>query len=231
MVLDVHLERYDGPLDLLIHLIHRHELDIFELSISEITDKFVEEIRLMQELDIDIAAEFIELASYLIYLKSRRMLPADFANLQEEEDPEAAFAGKLLEFTFAKELAENLQKRESLSLRFFIRRESLVIPREEVYREDPFTIADLFFRAGENKKEKKLVVEDMSKQAEAAAEKTRKMLLERRETLWSYLAGLFSGKFLQAVSFGTVLELSKQNEVNSYQPENFAEILIRSMKM
>jgi segregation and condensation protein A len=226
LILDVHLERYEGPLDLLIHLIHRHELDIFEVSVSEITDRFVEEIRRMRELDMDVAAEFIELASYLIYLKSRMMLPATFADFPED-DPEAAFAGKLLELAFSKELAENLRQRENLSGRFLLRRDTIVIPKEGIFREDPFILADLFFGISERKKEKKLVVEDMSGQAEEVARKTIEILLGRRETLWSFLAEVFSGRFRQAVSFGTVLELSRQNKVTSYQEKNFSEILIK----
>ncbi|MDR2401741.1 MAG: segregation/condensation protein A [Deferribacteraceae bacterium] len=229
MVLDVHIERYDGPLDLLIHLIHRHELDIFELSVSDITDKFVDEIRCMQELDMDVAAEFIELASYLIYLKSRMMLPVAFTDFPEE-DPEAVFAGKLLELAFTKELSVNLQHREDLSGKFLIRRETLLIPREALLRGDPFILADLFFTAEDNKIEKKLVVEDMSAQAEEVSKKTTEILLDRKETLWSYLAGIFSDRFRQAVSFGTVLELTRQNRVYSYQAENFSEILIKSAK-
>jgi chromatin segregation and condensation protein Rec8/ScpA/Scc1 (kleisin family) len=71
------------------------------------------------------------------------------------------------------------------------------------------------------------VVEDMSGQADEVARKTIEILLGRKETLWSFLAGVFSGRFRQAVSFGTVLELSKQNKVTSYQEKNFSEILIR----
>jgi segregation and condensation protein A len=222
--LDVHIERYEGSLDLLIHLIHKHELDIFEVSISEITDRFLEEIHKM--LDMDIAAEFIELASFLIYLKSRLMLPIAFADIPEE-NPEAAFAGKLLELTFAKELSMNLERRESLSGKFLARSDALFVPRENAPQEDPFVLANLFFGA-RDKKEKKLIVEDTSRQVNEVATKTTEFLLGRKETLWSTLAGIFNGKLRQAVSFGTVLELSKQNRVNSYQDENFTEILIRN---
>jgi segregation and condensation protein A len=229
LVLDVHLERYDGPLDLLIHLIHRHELDIFEVSISEITDKFVEEIRRMHALDMDVAAEFIELASYLICLKSRLMLPVSFPELPED-DPEAVFAGKLLELAFSKEISLNLKEREKLSGRFLVRRQALTLSNAEMFREDPFVLANLFFEAGENKKEKKLVMENMTKQAEAVMRQTTEILTGRKETLWSLLARIFPEKLRRAVSFITVLELSKQNEVNSYQDGNFSEILIRNEK-
>ena len=88
-LLDIKILDYEGPLDLLIHLVYKNEMNIFNVSISEITSQFIDEIRKMKEMDIEVAAEFINMASYLVYLKSRMLLPRDSSS-EDDIDPEEA---------------------------------------------------------------------------------------------------------------------------------------------
>lgn len=121
----VALPAFEGPLDLLLHLIQKHELDILDIPISFVTEKYVEYIMLMQELNIDIASEYLVMAATLAHIKSRSLLPPspDDADqeAQEEEDPRAELVRRLLEYQKYKLAAEQLGERSVLGRDLFPR--------------------------------------------------------------------------------------------------------------
>jgi segregation and condensation protein A len=96
----VQLKNFEGPLDLLLFFIKRDELNIYDIPISHITKEFLEYIRLMEVLDLDVASEFIYMASMLMSIKARMMLPADKEDDDEldEDDPRYELVQKLLEY-------------------------------------------------------------------------------------------------------------------------------------
>ncbi|MFU8811477.1 MAG: segregation and condensation protein A [Balneolaceae bacterium] len=106
----VHLKNFEGPLDLLLFFIKRDELDIYDIPISHITGEYLEYIRLMEELDLDVASEFIYMASLLMSIKARMMLPSVQSDDEEldENDPRYELVQKLLEYKRYKEMAEKL---------------------------------------------------------------------------------------------------------------------------
>jgi segregation and condensation protein A len=109
----VSLQVFEGPLDMLLYLIRKHELDIFDIPIGFITQKYLEYLNLMQELNLDLASEFIEMAAQLTYIKSRMMLPADPTadedpGLEPGEDPREELVRALLEYQKYKTAAEAL---------------------------------------------------------------------------------------------------------------------------
>lgn len=161
-LLDVKILDYEGPLDLLIHLVYKNEMNIFNVSISEITSQFIDEIRKMKEMDIEVAAEFINMASYLVYLKSRMLLPRDGSS-EDDIDPEEAkfrFNQLLIEYSFYKDMAQKLKGYEINSGKFLARTHSIVILREELFTEDAYKLASAFFNMASGKKEKKMVVKN-----------------------------------------------------------------------
>lgn len=106
----VQLKNFEGPLDLLLFFIRRDELNIYDIPISHITREFLEYIRLMEELDLDVASEFIYMASLLMSIKARMMLPVERSEDEEldEEDPRYELVQKLLEYKQYKEMAEKM---------------------------------------------------------------------------------------------------------------------------
>jgi len=111
----VHLDNFDGPLDLLLHLIKRHEVNIYDIPITLITRQYLEYIDLMQEMNLDIAGEFLVMAATLIHIKSRMLLPRpDPTQDDPEEDPREALVRRLLEHQKFKAAAELLHERETL---------------------------------------------------------------------------------------------------------------------
>ena len=111
----VKLENFEGPLDLLLHLIRKHEVNIYDIPIALITQQYLDYIDLMQEMNLDVAGEFLVMAATLIHIKSRMLLPRpDPAQEDPEEDPREALMRRLLEHQKFKAAAELLHERETL---------------------------------------------------------------------------------------------------------------------
>jgi segregation and condensation protein A len=111
----VRLDNFEGPLDLLLHLIRRHEVDIYDIPIALITQQYLDYIDLMQELNLDVAGEFLVMAATLIHIKSRMLLPRpDPTQEDAEDDPREALVRRLLEHQKFKAAAELLHERETL---------------------------------------------------------------------------------------------------------------------
>src|SRR5712691_3553887 len=112
----VKLENFEGPLDLLLHLIKKNEVNIHDIPIALITQQYLATIELMQELDLDIAGDFLVMAATLIHIKSKMLLPRPetAAGVEEDEDPRDALVRRLLEHQKFKAAAELLNEREQV---------------------------------------------------------------------------------------------------------------------
>lgn len=120
----VKLEVFEGPLDLLLYLIKRDELDIYDISLERITKQYLEYLQAFKELNIEVAGEFVVMAANLIYLKSRSLLPADQQPPEEdveEDDPRWELIRQLIEYKKFKEAAAQLQLRQFEQERIFAR--------------------------------------------------------------------------------------------------------------
>src|SRR5580700_7728785 len=111
----IHLEAYDGPLDLLLDLIKKQEIDIHDIPISKITGQYLEYLHKLEQLDMDISADFIYMAATLIYIKSKMLLPADpLAGPEEQEDPREELVHRLLEHEKFKNAAQLLYQKQQI---------------------------------------------------------------------------------------------------------------------
>jgi segregation and condensation protein A len=111
----VKLQVFEGPLDLLLHLIRQNEVDIIDIPVAKIAEQYVEYLDVMQSLDLDVAAEYLVMAATLAYIKSRMLLPPTDEELDDDEiDPRAELVARLLEFQRYKEVASALSKRRWL---------------------------------------------------------------------------------------------------------------------
>ena len=136
----VSLPEFEGPLDLLLHLVRVNQVDITDIPVATICDQFHETLRLMEELDLDIAAEYVYEAAQLIYLKSRMLLPRQRNERGEEEDPRQELVERLLDYRRLKEAAQSLAEIHSL------RREVWTLPKRplpEAEREDGIELGDV----------------------------------------------------------------------------------------
>src|SRR4051812_20720358 len=112
----VQLEIFEGPLDLLLYLVKKEEVDIYEVNLTKIATQFVACVELMRELDLDIAGEFLVMASTLMYIKSRELLPKEqqavVEDEEDEDDPRWELIRQLVEYKKFKDAAAQLQARE-----------------------------------------------------------------------------------------------------------------------
>ena len=131
------LESFEGPLDLLLHLISKNKVSIYDIPIVEITDQYLEAIVGIEDADIENASEFIVLASQLLYIKSRMLLPKNDAE-EDEEDPRDELAKRLLEYQQYKEASKELRKTEFWS-RYMVFKEAedikFPVPEYDIHHE------------------------------------------------------------------------------------------------
>src|SRR4051812_38825624 len=113
--LKITLPLYEGPLDLLLDMIRKQKIDIYDIPIANITKQYLEYLHLIQEMDVDVASEFLVIAAQLIYIKSKMLLPPDpDATEEENEDPRAELVRRLLEHEKFKNAAQMLYQREMI---------------------------------------------------------------------------------------------------------------------
>jgi len=139
---EVKLEIFEGPLDLLLHLIRKNEVDIFDIPIARITDQYLEYVDMLKALNINLAGDFFVMASTLIHIKSKMLLPG-FEDEEEEEDPRLEIMRPLLEYIRLKEMAGELSERELLDRDVFLHPISPG-PKDQMQGEESFLDVNLF---------------------------------------------------------------------------------------
>ncbi len=138
---------FEGPMDLLIHLIKKHEVDVYDIPIALITDQYLHYIELMKAMNIDLAGDFLVMAATLAQIKSKMLLPVH-ENEEDDEDPRTALTRPLLEYLQMKTAAEQLSQRPLLGEDTFTRKpgksDFIAEPEEEVIKVGLFELIDAF---------------------------------------------------------------------------------------
>ncbi len=243
MSISVKLEAFEGPLDLLLHLIDKNKVNIHDIPIVEITEQYMEYIRQMETKNLDIMSEFLVMAATLIKIKSQMLLPKDETNEEEEQDPRQELVERLLEYKMYKYVSQDLKDRE-LDAAKILYKES-TIPKEIAdYKEEidtssllsELTLAKLhkIFEAVMKKQVDKI---DPIRSKFGKIEKEEVNLSEKIQAIQRYgllyktfsFRGLLeaqSGKMDIIVTFLGVLELIKVGQVEIAQNYLFDDIVI-----
>jgi len=227
----VKLEVFEGPLDLLLYLIKRDEIDIYDIPIEHITRQYLEYLEAFQVLDLDIAGEFVVMAANLIYIKSRSLLPVHQQSeeeTEEETDPRWELVRQLLEYKKFKEASELLGQREVHQSNLFARNPE----PPEVSSERPLSEVSIFDLINAFQKVLKRVhkTEDLREIFEENYTVSDKIEFVLRMTS-SRVALKFSELFVSAatrteivVTFLALLELIRLKQIGVRQSEDFGEI-------
>lgn len=109
MGIPVKLEAFEGPLDLLLHLIEKNKIDIYDIPIAEITDQYLSYVQAMKETDLDVMSEFLVMAATLLRIKSKMLLPVEESLPEEEQDPRLELVERLLEYKLYQHMAYELK--------------------------------------------------------------------------------------------------------------------------
>lgn len=235
----VNLEVFSGPLDLLLHLIERSEIDIYNIPIVEITDQFLAYLQTMEFLDLQIAADFLLMAATLMQIKARMLLPRPVLETEEEEaveeeDPRAELVEKLLEYKKVKEMAAQLQNREREASKCFARTGGFFPDLEVAAAAEPVgqvTLWDLVqaFSALLESLLPRLELKGMPEEQYSIQDKMDEILERLNRTPRVSFFALFAGqpsKKALITSFLALLELIRMHKVLARQDRIFGEIVI-----
>jgi segregation and condensation protein A len=226
------LEGFEGPLDLLLHLIQKNELDIFNIPIALVTEQYLEYLQLMKVLNLDVAGEYLLMASTLLHIKSKMLLPkSSEGEEEEEEDPRAELVRRLLEYQKYKQAAGELEKRPLLDRDVFIRlvtTEPGEEPEEERVEVNLFELLEAFRQVLERVKLEsvhEVILEHLS-----VEDKIQEILtiLEREKRSMAFHR-LFPEQALRKVVIITllaILELVKMKRIRIFQLAPFETIRV-----
>lgn len=141
MVISYKLEKFEGPLDLLLHLIEKNKIDIYDIPIVEITQQYLDYVQQMEKEDLNIVSDFLVMAATLLEIKSKLFLPVEVNEEGEEEDPRAELVARLLEYKKYKMMALVLQDREDAAIRLLFKNPT--IPKAVARYEPPVDLDQL----------------------------------------------------------------------------------------
>lgn len=226
---------FEGPLDLLLHLIKKSKMEIFDIEISEITNQYINFIKEMEEMNLDIASEYLVMASELIEMKSRKLLPNSKEDDEEviEENPEDELKRRLLEYQKYKESTEVFRNLEENRNSYYTKApESLKQYSAEKLENDGsvgvYDLLDAFQKLLERQefskpKDTKITRKELSVKERVV--KIRTILKERKRINFVDLFDDFSKPYV-VVTFLSILEMTKNREINLKQDSNFSDIYL-----
>lgn len=232
--LKISLPLYEGPLDLLLDLIRRQKLDIYDIPIAKITEQYLEYLHLMEEMNVDVASEFLLIAAQLIYIKSRMLLPPDPDALPEEaEDPRTELVRRLLEYEKFKNAAQMLHQRELVENAAWSNPGSIAMEESELEPEVAVTLYDLLlvFRDVVKRSEQRPLLQ--VDRDEFSVEQMMAFLFEKIASasdavaLSDVLPEIMSRRAL-ITAFLALLELTRLRAIYLKQDKTFGEITVRA---
>lgn len=220
----IHLPNFEGPFDLLLYFIKRDEIDIYDIPIARITEEFLDYLKIIKLIDLELAGDFILMASNLMFIKARLLIPQNLENQDDEsEDPRMQLVQKLLEYKQIKEAAEELKNNESENLYLI---ERTFFPEEEeietVYSNtdifDMITALKFAIDRLENVKQEHLVEMFPVSTAEQKNEIRNHLSRKGRLSFFEFIKN--QNKQFIIVSFLAILEMVKDNEIAFNQDED-----------
>lgn len=227
--LEVFLEAFEGPLDLLLYLIRRQNLDVLDIPIAEITRQYMEYIELMQELELELAGEYLLMAAMLAEIKSRMLLPRAHSEA-EEEDPRAELVRRLQEYERFKKAAEDIDGLERLERDAWLA--SAELTERKVVRLVPqVTLQEMLFAFKEVLARSAMFAHHhVQREALSVRERMSEILSQLRESSFVEFAKLFrpeEGRMGVTVTFIAILELAREALLEIVQAEAYAPIHVR----
>lgn len=232
---ELRLDNFEGPLDLLCYLIDKNKMDIYKIEISKIADQYIEYLKEQEKLDLEIASEFLVMASELLLVKSKGLLPKE--NDDEAELTEEELLNRIIEYKKFKEISKVFKERiEIYSNRVHKLPEKIELPKQELEKKYTLQqIVDIYSKLlerEENKKNEnaknieKIAIHDVYSVSDKVRDIFRE-LIKRPKFVFNKLFSLKEKPRAEVVTaFSGVLELSRRNKINTSQEELFGDIVV-----
>lgn len=232
----VRIENFEGPLDLLLHLIKKNEINIYDIPVAMIAQQYLEYLEAMEELNLNVAGDFLVMAATLLQIKSKMLLPVDETADDDEEgpDPREELVRRLLEYKAFKEAARQLDDQEKMWREIFWREQAPLV--EEVEEELPlenvslFDLVDALKEVLERNPSSRLI--EIVPDNLTVRERMNLILetLEGKDTVsFATLFGGSSHRMVVVVTFLALLELMRLRIARVFQAETFGPILVSRM--
>lgn len=231
----IKIDNFEGPLDLLIYLIEKNKMDIYDIQLSEITDQYIEYLNAMEKLNLEIASEFLVMASSLLFLKSKRLLPKD--ENETEELTEEELIRRIIEYKKYKEISGKLKENYIIfSKRITKGQEQIELPKRKLEKEYDNQIIPEIYRnlvertnqkLNQNAKniEKIALVEHYT--VASKVKEMFKVLVKQRKFVFNKMFSIKQKDKQEVVTaFSGLLELSRRNKVATRQEEIFGDIVV-----
>lgn len=235
----IKLENFEGPLDLLLNLIEKNKMSIYDIKIDQITDQYIEYLNRANELNLEIASEFIVMASTLLYFKSKKLLPGK--QDEEEEITEDELIRRIIEYKKYKDITNTLRRNfDEYSKRFYKLPENIKLPKQQLqekYEEN--IIPSLYQKLWEKNQNK---INENAKNIEKIAitdtytvvskvKEMFKVLIKNKSFVFNKLFSAKNRDKQEVVTaFSGLLELSRRSKVETEQEELFGDITVRKCK-
>lgn len=231
----IKLDNFEGPLDLLCHLVDKNKMDINQIKISEITDQYIDYINKMQELNLDVTSEFILMASTLLFIKSKSLLPKqveDEAELTEEE-----LVHRIIEYKKYKEISKKLKEfYQVYSKRFYKVPDKIELPARKLEQNYSKDLIEQSYKNLLEKNKSKINKNAINIEKIAITETVTvtskvkdifKELIKKPRFIFSKLCTAKRYTRLETVTaFSGILELTRRNKIRAQQEKNFADIIV-----
>ena len=235
----IKIDNFEGPLDLLCHLIDKNKMDIYDIKINEIADQYIEYLNQMEEMNLDIASEFVIMASTLIYLKSKSLLPKQ--EEAEEELTEEELIQRIIEYKKYKEIIKKLKVNYEENSKIFLgNQEQIELPKRQIEKEYDKELIPNIYKTFLKKNEEKINknAENIEKIAitdnYTVASKVKEMfkaLIKNNRFVFNKLFSLKEHNKQEVVTaFSGLLEMSKRDKVNTRQEDLFKDIIVEKKK-
>ena len=229
--LQVFLEAFEGPLDLLLYLIRRQNIDILDIPIAEITKQYVQYIELMKELQLELAGEYLLMAAMLAEIKSRMLLPRPESHEEEEDDPRAELVRRLQEYERYKKAAEDISDLPRLERDVFLA--SAEAPERKVVTKMPdVTLKELLLAFHDVLKRAEMFSNlQMQREPLSVRQRMSEILSRIKANTFTGFADLFDaeeGRMGVAVTFIAILELLRESVIEVVQSDDYAPLHVRA---
>jgi len=229
--LEVFLEAFEGPLDLLLYLIRRQNIDVLDIPIAEITKQYVQYIDVMQELQLELAGEYLLMAAMLAEIKSRMLLPRPEAETEDEEDPRAELVRRLQEYERFKKAAEDISDLPRLERDVFVATADAPV-RKVTTKLPDVTMKELLLAFHDVLQRAEMFTNlHMTREPLSVRQRMSEILTRIKSSGFTGFADLFDaeeGRMGVAVTFIAVLELLRESVIEVVQSEQYAPLHIRA---
>ena len=236
----IKLENFEGPLDLLCHLIDKNKMDIYDINLSEITDQYIDYIKQMEQLNLEVTSEFLVMSSTLLYLKSKHLLPK--VQEDEEEISEEELIRRIIEYKQYKEITKKLKANFlQYSKRFYKMAEEIELPKQKIEKEYndkiiPEIYIDILRKNTEKINENASNIEKIAiTETYSVGDTVKQMyraLIKFKKFSFNKLFSLKKHDKREVVTaFSGLLEMSRRNKVITEQEELFGDIEVEKSKL